>query len=459
MLALAVLLVPAAMARKRAPRAEVTLPFAVDPNPSSYRPLPRTDTIITHATVLDGAGQRIDDGDVLIRDGRIVAVGKAIGDRGNATVIDARGRWVTPGVIDIHSHNGTYVVPLTSIDEKSSDISELTDANVADTWIESAINPQDTAFYRALEGGVTTLQVLPGSSPIFGGRSVILKPVPATIVAAMKFPGARQGMKMACGENPKSQGAESGRGPTSRQGEVAFIRKAFLSAQDYARQWERYARGESAEPPQRDLKNDTLAAVLRGDIAINWHCYRADEMATMIGLAHEFNLRIATFHHAAEAYKIAPLLQKEGICVAVWADWWGFKMEANDGIRENAAILDAAGNCVMMHSDSPLMGQRLNIEAAKAAAAGRRAGIALPPERVIMWLTSNPARALGLGDRIGTIAPGRNADIVIWSGDPFSIFTRADTVFIDGAVAYDRRDPARQPRSDFELGRTGEARP
>lgn len=434
------------------------LSYLRDIFPSTYRPLPRADTLIVHATILDGAGHRIDDGELLIRDGKVAAIGHDL-DRTGATVIDAHGRWVTPGLIDIHSHNGTYVVPLTTIDEKASDVSELSDPNAAGTWIETAINPQDPAFPLALAGGVTTLQVLPGSDPIFGGRSVILHPITATTMQAMKFPGAGQGMKMACGENPKGENAELHRGPTSRQGEIAYIREAFERARHYMEDREEDGGdhhgppGKGHHPMDDNPMLDTLAAVLHGDIPVQMHCYRADEMAVMIDLSHELGFRIAAFHHAVEAYKIAPLLAANHICAAVWSDWWGFKMEALDGIRENAAFVDAAGGCAMMHSDSPFLGQWLNVEAGKAAAAGRRAGLSLPPEHVIAWITSNPARALGLDDRVGSLVPGKHADAVIWSGDPFSVFSRAEMVFIDGAKAYDRADPHYQPGSDFMLGR------
>lgn len=442
-----------AVARPHGPPTEPgPLPWLNDPYPSSYRPLPRSDLMIRHAVVLDGAGGRIDDGDVLVRSGRIVAVGHALPDAPGVTIIDARGRWVTPGLIDPHSHDGTYVVPLTSIDRDASDVSEMSDWNAADIWIEHAINPQDPAFALALAGGVTTLQVLPGSSPLIGGRSVVLKPVSANTAAAMKFPGAPAGLKMACGENPKTTGAENKRGPTSRAGEIALLRRALFDAQDYIRDRQHAGDGHG-RPPTRDLKKEALAELLGGRLRLNVHCYRADEMATIIALSHEFGFRIASFHHAVEGYKITALLKAEGICAAVWPDWWGFKMEAQDGIRENAAFLDAGGVCTMMHSDSPAIGQRLNLEAAKAAGAGRRAGLSLPPEHVIEWVTRNPARALGLDDRIGTLAAGMNGDLVIWSGDPFSVYSHADIVLIDGAIAFDRRDPARQPRSDFDLGR------
>lgn len=427
-------------------------PFTADPYPSTYRPLSRTDTLIVDVTILDGAGGRIDRGEILLRDGRIAAVGRGL-SRDSATVVQGQGRWVTPGIIDVHSHNGTYVLPLTSLDSKASDVAETSDPNVADTWIEHAVNAQDPAFALALRSGVTTIQILPGSTPLFAGRSVVVKPLPATNVRAMKFPGAVQGLKMSCGENAKSYFGEKDKAPNSRQGEIAIVREAFLRAQEYRDEWRAYSRGKSKEPPQRDLKLDTLAAVLEGDIPVHMHCYRASDMAAMLGVAEEFGFRIAAFHHAAEAYKIPAQLQQAGTCIAVWSDWWGFKMELLDAIRGNAAMADAAGVCTMMHSDSPVVGRRLQIEAAKAAGAGRRAGLSLPPEHIITWVTSTPAKVLRLGDRIGTLAPGLNADLVLWSGDPFSIYTKADRVFIDGAVVYDRAEPARSPESDFGLGR------
>lgn len=432
--------------------AEIRTPFAVDPYPSTYQPLPRVDTLITGATILDGAGKRIEKGDVLMRDGKIVDVGRGLRAWG-ATVIDARGRWVTPGIIDVHSHDGSFSVPLTAADLASNDISETSNPNVADTWVEHAVNAQDPAFGAALRSGVTTLQILPGSVPLISGRSVVVKPISATDVLAMKFPGAPQGVKMACGENPRSFFGEKNTAPTSRQGAVAILRAAFLKAQEYLQGWKDYQSGAKPAPPERDLKLDTLAGVLTGEIPVHMHCYRAGDMASMLALAQEFGFTIRAFHHATDAYKIAPQLKKAGTCAAVWSDWWGFKMELLDAIREGAAIVDAAGGCVMMHSDSPVVGQYLNIEAAKAAAVGRRAGFDLPPEHIIAWVTSAPAKALGLGDRIGTIAEGRNADVVVWSGDPFSIYSKADQVFIDGALAYDRSKPATSPAPDILLGR------
>lgn len=428
-----------------------------DPQPalavpaSRYQPLPRVDTLLTGATVLDGAGARIEDGDVLMQGGRIVAVGKAL-SHGAARVVDARGRWITPGIIDVHTHYGTYLLPQTAAEASVSDVIEDSDPNVADTWIEHAVRPGDPAFSRALASGVTTLQILPGSGALFGGRSVIVKPIPAVTLDQMRFPGAPQGLKMACGGNPASSFGGRGRFPNSRQGEIAGIRAALLDAKRYQADWDNYYAGK-ADPPRRDLKLDTLAAAIRGELPVHLHCYRADDIARWIAVLGEFGMHIAAVHHATEAYKIAPLLAEHHVCAAVWPDWWGFKREAEDGIPENAAFVDAAGACAVMHSDVPVVGGLLNIEAAKAAAAGRRAGLAIPPEKAIQWITSNAAKALALDAQIGRIAPGMNADVVLWSADPFSVYSKPDLVFIDGAVAFDRDDPSSKRETDFELGR------
>ena len=434
----------------------------VDPYPSTYRPLQSGPVVLTGATILDGADGRMENGEVVLANGKIVAIGHALTRPPNATVIDARGKWITPGLIDVHTHLGTYTLPQTSLDIEASDVTEMHEPDASETWIEHAIRSVDPAFGRALASGVTTLQILPGSAVVFGGRSVVVKPIAAPTIAAMKFPNAPQGLKMACGGSPKLTFASRG-GMNSRQGEIAEMREKFIEAQEYrerlahfraeARQQSGSHPGTSVRrPPERDLEEETLAEVLDGKMPVHIHCYRSDDMARLIDLSHEFGFRIAAFHHATEAYKIAPLLASEGICVVGWSDWWGFKPEADDGIRENVAFVDAAGGCVMMHSDIPILGELLNLEAAKAAAAGRRAGLKLPAEHVINWLTSNPAKALGLDDRIGRLQPGYNADLVLWSGDPFSVYTHAEKVYIDGALAFDKGAPPRP--SDFELGRT-----
>lgn len=432
----------------------VPAPWLEDPYPSTYKALPPDDMLLRGATILDGAGRRIDGGDVLVRGGKIGAIGKGLTNPG-VREVDAKGRWLTPGTIDVHSHNGTNVRPLSDPDREASDVAEQSSPNAADTWVEVAVNPQDMAFDRALSNGVTTMQILPGSTPIFAGRAVVVKPVHAATVWAMKVTGGIQGFKMACGENPKSWGADDDNdGPTSRQGVIAYMRQGFLDAQVYKRAWEK-ARAGAGLAPARNLKLEALAGILAGDIRVDLHCYRANDIASVLALAKEFGFRIGAIHHATEAYKIPWLLRESGTCSAVWADWWGFKMEAQDAVRAEAPMLERAGACVMMHSDSPQDGQRLNIAAAKAAAAGRRIGIDIPPEQMIRWTTSNPARLLGLEKRIGTLAPGYEADLVLWSANPFSIYAKPDLVLIDGAVVWDRSRPRTEPVSDFEVGRMG----
>ncbi len=431
------------------------------PYPSTYRPWPSEPTAIVHAVVLDGRGGRIDDGTVLMRDGKLVAVGAEVAIPDDATVIDAAGRWVTPGIIDVHSHLGVYPSPGL---RAHSDGNEATAPNTAEVWAEHSVWPQDPGFIRALAGGVTVMQILPGSANLFGGRSVVLKNVPARTVQGKKFPGAPYGLKMACGENPKRVYGSKGRAPSTRMGNFAGYRAAWIKAADYRRQWEEYeakkakggAEAKKAKPPKRDLELETLKGVLEGRIRVQMHCYRGDEMAQVIDMSKEFGYHVAAFHHAVEAYKVADLLAENGICAAMWADWWGFKLEAYDGIRENIPFVDRAGACAIVHSDSAIGIQRLNQEAAKALADGRKAGLEISKAQAWTWLSYNPAKALGIEDRTGSLEVGKNADVVLWSGDPFSVYTKADKVFIDGALIWDRHDPAHQPVSDFELGQPGE---
>jgi imidazolonepropionase-like amidohydrolase len=454
-----------AAAQKKEPKASA--PRSSAPRPfepaglyaSTYKPLPSRPTLITNATVLTAAGDRIEGGSVLMRDGKIAAVGRQLTAPAGTEVVDARGKWVTPGIIDAHSHLGVYASP--DVDAHS-DGNEITDPVTADVWAEHSIWPQDPQLPLALAGGVTSQHILPGSANLIGGRSVTIKNVPGRSAADMKFPGAPYGLKMACGENPKrAYGEEKGRAPSTRMGNIAGVRRAWSEALDYRQEWDEYQRekdaGEKdASPPERDIEKETLLGVLDGKILVQNHCYRADEMLLMIQVARELGYKITTFHHAVEAYKIADVLAENGICAALWADSWGFKMEAFDGIRENVALVDRPKEgCAVVHSDSALGIQRLNQEAAKSMAAGRRMGLPLREEDAIRWITINPARAVGIADQTGSLAVGKMADVVIWSGNPFSVYSKAERVYIDGALIYDRNDPARQPQMDFSVGLGG----
>jgi len=429
-------------------------PFAAPtPFPSTYQPLPSVPTAIINADILTPEAAEIPRGTVVMSGGKILAAGADVAAPAGARIIDAHGRVVTPGIIDPHSHLGVYASPGVAA---LSDGNEATDPNTAQVWAEHSVWPQDPGFAHALAGGVTTLEILPGSANLFGGRSVVVKNVAATTVQAMKFPGAPYDLKMACGENPKRVYGDKGRFPSTEMGNVAGYRAAWIRAREYLHKWDDYrakaAKGEKADPPSRDLQLDTLAGVLRGEIRIQNHCYRSDEMAQMIDIAHEFGFHIAAFHHASESYKIADLLRREGICSVTWAEWYGFKMEAFDGIEENAAMLQRAGACVTLSSDDANLIQHLNVEAALAMAAGNRAGLAITRPEAIGWITLNPAKALGIADKTGSLAAGKMADVVIWSADPFSVYAVPDQVFIDGGLAWDAHDRAYQPRSDFLLG-------
>lgn len=424
-----------------------------DPFASTYRPMPSRPTALVDATIFTGTGERIEHGVVLIRDGKIEAVGAAIVPPAAYDMVDANGKFITPGLIDAHSHLGVYPSPAVPA---HSDGNELTDPNTAGVWAEHSVWPQDPGFNRARAGGVTTLLVLPGSGNLIGGRSVTLRNIPARTVQEMKFPGAPYGLKMACGENPKRVYGGRNRAPSTRMGNVAGYRTAWINAADYARKWDEYRakadKGEKAEPPKRDLQLETLAGVLKGEIIVENHCYRADEMVQMIGIAGEFGYKITAFHHALEAYKIADILAKEDICVATWANWWGSKLEAWDSIEANAPLIHAAGGCAIIKSDDPDVTQRLNQEAAEALAAGRAAGLQITEADAIRWITLNPAKAIGMQQEVGSLEPGKRADLVLWDHNPLSIYARAERVYLDGAIAYDRKDPRFQPKSDFELG-------
>ena len=418
-----------------------------DPFPSTYKPFPGRATVIRNATILTAAGPVIANGSILLRDGKIAAVGTTVDAPADAVVVDGTGKFVTPGLIDTHSHLGVYAAPGGNA---LSDGNEATNPNTSHVWAEHSVWPQDPQFPRSLAGGVTTIQVLPGSANLFGGRSVTLKVVPSRTVQGMKFPGAKYGLKMACGENPKRVYAN--RGPSTRMGNVAGYRSAWIDAVKYRQSWDKWNGSQTGDPPARDLGRETLAEVLRGNILVHNHCYRADEMAQMIDVAREFGYSIRSFHHAVEAYKIADLLARDSISASIWADWGGFKVEAMDGVKANLALVHQAGARAIVHSDDPSGEQRLNQEAAKGMAAGRQAGVTVSPEDAIRWITWNPAWALGIEDRVGSLETGKNADVVLWSGDPFSIYTRAERVWVDGALLYDRSDATQRWRTDFELG-------
>ena len=431
---------------------------------------------IRHATIMTANGQTISDGTIVLSGGAIASLGAAasVAIPAGARVVDAAGKFVTPGIIDAHSHLGVYAAPGT---HATDDGNEMSGPVTAQARAQYGYWPQDPQIARAIAGGVTAALILPGSANLIGGEgfSVVMRPGRTSDEVA--FPGAPRTLKMACGENPKRVYAEKG-GPRTRMGEYAAFRAAFNEARSYLAKQTAYERSRALwlkkkaraaeldakqtnsklrvkvenapEAPPVDLRLETLGAVLRGDVLVQVHCYKASDMAEMIAVAEESGFRIRSFHHALEAYKIRDLLAARGIAINTWSDWWGFKLEAFDGIPENAALVTQQGGRATIHSDSAIGIQRLNQDAAKAMAAGRAAGIAISDDQALRWVTANPAWVLGIDDVTGTLEPGKRADVVVWSGSPFSVYSRTELVVAGGQVTYDRGAGATP--SDFELG-------
>jgi len=423
---------------------------------STYNPDPSPKILIKNGTLLTGTGVLLEKSSVLIENNRIVSVGSDIDETG-ATVIDAEGKWITPGIIDIHSHMGVYPAPSL---RSNSDGNEATSPTTPDVWAEHSVWTQDPQYTLALKGGITTFHVLPGSANLIGGRGVTLKNIRSVTVQGMKFPNAPHSLKMACGENPKRVYGNRNTEPSTRMGNVAGYRKSWIKAKAYQKRLEEYeSKSEEAKEleyaPSRDLELETLVGVLKGEILIQNHCYRGEEMAIMLDIAKEFGYKVTTFHHAIEAYKVADILAEQGVCSAMWADWWGFKHEAYDMVWENVAIVDQAVNatgCAIVHSDSAVGIQHLNQEASKALAAGRRSGLDIDKARAIQWITLNAAKGLGIEDRVGSLEAGKMADVVIWSSDPFSVYSTVEKVFIDGHIKYENETVEEFERTDFDLG-------
>jgi len=452
------------------------LPWAAEPS----APLAIESPLIAlvGGTVMTANGEIIEDGVVVMEDGRLLAVGsrEATTIPADAREIDVTGRFVTPGIIDTHSHMGVYASPHV---RATSDGNEMSDPTTPEVRAADAFWPQDPQIPRAIAGGVTTIQVLPGSGNLIGGAGAILRLHLGRTVSEMAFPGAPETLKMACGENPKRVYGGRTSFPMTRMGNFFGYRQAFQQAIEYGRSYEdwqaqhvQWQRGQATyvaaveagdaeaenpgpapAPPARDLGLERLLGARSGRVLIQMHCYRGDEMARMIEVGEELGFRIRSFHHAVEAYKIRDLLAEHEIAVSTWADWWGFKLEAYDTIEENLALLTQSGVRGVVHSDSAMLIQRLNQEAAKAMSAGQRAGIEISEDQALRWITINAAWALGIQEQTGSLEVGKMADVVVWSGNPFSVYTRADLVYIDGLQVYDRNSgPHPVHRTDFELG-------
>jgi imidazolonepropionase-like amidohydrolase len=434
--------------------------------------------VIRGATVLTATGKRIENGTVVLDGGSIRFVGEGAGDApAGATVIDGKGKFVTPGIIDAHSHIGVYPSPGANA---HGDGNEATAPVTAGVQARYGYWPQDPQITRALAAGVTSALILPGSANLVGGRGFAVVMKPGRTSEEVAFPGAPPTVKMACGENPKRVYGQKG-GPQTRMAEYAAFRTAFHEAGQYILKKEAYARqraqwekkkaraaeldgkggkpvkGETApDPVPVDLRLETLAGVLKGEVLVQIHCYKATEIAEMVAIAKEFGFPIRSFHHALEAYKVRDLLVANDIAINTWADWWGFKLEAFDGIPENAALVTEQGGRVTIHSDSPISIQRLNQEAAKAMYSGNAAGVAISEDTALRWVTANPAWVMGIDDVTGTLEAGKRADVVLWSAHPFSVYALPEVVIAGGEVTFERA--AGRAPTDFEMGNAASER-
>ena len=384
---------------------------------------------ITSATVLTMAGETIENGTVVVREGRIARVGSGVGVPSGAHVIDAEGGYVIPGIIDAHSHIAT-----------AGGVNEGSLAVTAMVRIEDVVDPTDVGIYRALAGGVTTINVLHGSANPIGGQNQVLKLRWGQDADGLRFEGAPPGIKFALGENPKrsrSFGQGPRRYPATRMGVLDVIRQAFTEAEEYRGSWLRHreaeAAGERSRPPARDLELEALVEILAGERLVHAHSYRADEILQLLRLAEELGFRIATLQHVLEGYRVADEIAAHGAGASTFSDWWAYKVEAYEAIPHNAALMTDRGVLSSINSDDAEEMRHLNHEAAKSVKWG-----GLSDEQALALVTINPAKQLGIDDRVGSIEVGKDADLVVYDRHPLSSYAVVQTTLVDGKVYFDR---------------------
>jgi imidazolonepropionase-like amidohydrolase len=411
------------------PAAQQTANATPNEKPSPQLPVFHNDVVIRGGTLLTVTHGKIENGSIYIHNGKIAAIGKNVQAPANATIIDATGEWVMPGIIDSHSH--------IALDD---DVNEATSPVTPAMMMKDAFNYNDKLIYHALAGGVTTSLLLHGSANMIGGQAIVIKHKYGLGRDEMLFPGAPQSIKFASGENPKRVYGSRNQLPSTRMGNFEVMRQAFTEARDYMREWDDYnakvKKGDKdARPPKTDLKLEALADVLRGKLLVQIHCYRADEFLTEMAIAKEFGYKIRAFHHALEAYKVADKIAANGVAIATWPDWWGFKYEAWDATPWNAVISMHQGVRVALKSDSEDLTRRLNQDAGKIIRYG------VPEDEALKMITLNPAWIIGVDDRVGSLDVGKDADIGIWNSYPLSSTALVDKVLIDGDVFFDRSLP------------------
>ncbi|MGQ0762166.1 MAG: amidohydrolase [Acidobacteriota bacterium] len=401
-------------------------------------------TLIKNATVLTVSRGTLQNTDVLIRNGKISAVGSNLSAPTGARVIDAAGKFVLPGIIDAHSH--------TMMD---GSVNECTKSVTSMARTQDVLNPNAINIYRGLAGGTTSALLLHGSCNSIGGLSTTVKFKWGHPAADFIFPGAPSGIKFALGENPKRTNFNipglQPRYPATRMGVEEVIRDAFTRARDYQRDWDDYRaavsrREQNVMPPRRDLELEPLVEILEGKRYVHAHSYRAEEILMLINLADEFGFKIRTFQHVLEGYKVATEIARHGAMASAFADFWGYKMEAYDAIPYAVPIMTRHGVVSSLNSDSDERARRLNIEAAKMIRYG-----GLTEEEALKLVTLNPAMQLGIDNRVGSIEVGKDADLAIWNAHPLSVYARVEQTFVDGELLFDRlADIARRARLDAE---------
>jgi imidazolonepropionase-like amidohydrolase len=406
------------------------VPMARDQGPYRDDPV----TFIRNATIMTAAGPTIENGSILVRDGKIAAVGTDLEAPSGARVVDATGKWVIPGIIDAHSH-----IAADAINEGAVNVSAM-------VGIQDVLNPDDIAIYRALAGGVTSVNILHGSANPIGGKNAVVKLRWGGDKAELLLDGAPPGIKFALGENVKRD-RDPDRYPATRMGVQDVIRQAFLDAREYRAGWEEWeASGRNGPEPRRDLKLEALVQVLEGDRFVHAHSYRADEILQLMRVAEEQGFRIRTLQHVLEGYKIADEIAEHGAGASTFSDWWAYKVEAYDAIPYNAALMAERGVLVSVNSDSGEEMRHLNQEAAKAIKWG-----GMSREEALKLVTINPAMQLGIDDRVGSIEVGKDADLTIYDGDPLSDLSRVEQTYVDGKLYFDvQMDAERQQAMEQE---------
>ncbi|MEJ7863078.1 MAG: amidohydrolase family protein [Pyrinomonadaceae bacterium] len=405
----------------------------------------KNEVLIRNATVLTAVNGTLQNTDILVQKGKITKIGRDLKASSGAQIVNATGKFISPGIIDCHSHT-----MLDAVNEATYSVTSMT--NVRDV-----LNPTDISIYRALAGGVTTANLLHGSANAIGGQNTVVKYKFGRPVEEFIVQGAPPGIKFALGENPKRVGSNPQPGQTSRyaitrMGTMEVIRSAFVRARDYKKSWDEYRarvakNDKMAVPPRRSLELDPIVEILEGKRLVHAHGYRSDEHLNLLLLADEFGFKVATLQHALEAYKIAPEIAKRGTGASIFADSWGYKLEAYDSIPYNAAILYKNGVLVSINSDSDERARRLNLDAAKVEKYG-----GVPEQDALKMITLNPAKQLGIDKRTGSIEIGKDADIVIWNAHPFSVYARPEMTMIDGEVYFDRNKDV-QKRADLQKER------